>query len=295
MKNEVTIQELVDKQMVVIDYSDDDILIIDNLKQLTAPSSARIKMNVIAIANKGKAQISLNGHPIMFHENQLLLCPPNTVFTDVLASPDFQFEAMFLTNRIIQSFLREKVSIWNEMMYIHKMHVVPMSEHAVSYFFGFYGVLRMLIETPRNENPYLPEMIQLLIRSALLGLCGALKMMMPTDMSAGRKQAYIIFQRFLNMLSNSHTKDDTVEKYASQLCVSSKYLTVICKKCSGKTAGEWIRERMLEEIRYYLKQTDLSMKQIADCLGFANPSFFGKYVKEHFGMTPTQFRDKEGG
>lgn len=47
---------------------------------------------------------------------------------------------------------------------------------------------------------------------------------------------------------------------------------------------------MLEEIRYYLKNTDLSMKQVADQLGFANPSFFGKYVKEHFGMTPLQFR-----
>ncbi len=28
------------------------------------------------------------------------------------------------------------------------------------------------------------------------------------------------------------------------------------------------------------------MKQIASRLGFAIPSFFGKYVKKHFGMTP---------
>jgi AraC-like DNA-binding protein len=77
---------------------------------------------------------------------------------------------------------------------------------------------------------------------------------------------------------------------ASDLCISPKYLTAICKKQSGKTANEWIREQVLEEIRYYLRQTDLSIKQICDRLGFSNSSFFGKYVKEHFGMTPMQLR-----
>ena len=33
-----------------------------------------------------------------------------------------------------------------------------------------------------------------------------------------------------------------------------------------------------------------SIKQICDRLGFPNPSFFGKYVKDHFGMTPLEFR-----
>ena len=85
-------------------------------------------------------------------------------------------------------------------------------------------------------------------------------------------------------------KHRTVESYANELCISPKYLSVICKKHSGKTANEWIREHVLEDIRYYLKQTDLTITQIADLLGFPNSSFFGKYVKEHFGMTPMQVR-----
>ena len=85
-------------------------------------------------------------------------------------------------------------------------------------------------------------------------------------------------------------KHRPVEDYANDLCISPKYLTVICKKNSGKTANEWITEHVLEDIRYYLKHTDLSIKQICDELGFPNPSFFGKYVKDHFGMTPLEFR-----
>ena len=78
---------------------------------------------------------------------------------------------------------------------------------------------------------------------------------------------------------------------ACKLCISPKYLTAVCKKNSGKTANEWITEQVLEDIRYYLRQTDLSIKQICDRLGFPNPSFFGKYVKDHFGMTPMEFRN----
>ena len=38
--------------------------------------------------------------------------------------------------------------------------------------------------------------------------------------------------------------------------------------------------------------TDMTMQQIANDLNFANPSFFGKYFKDHAGMTPMAFRMK---
>ena len=56
-------------------------------------------------------------------------------------------------------------------------------------------------------------------------------------------------------------------------------------------AAQAAAEQVLEDIRYYLRQTDLSIKQICDKLAFPNPSFFGKYVKDHFGMTPLEFRN----
>ena len=81
-----------------------------------------------------------------------------------------------------------------------------------------------------------------------------------------------------------------MEAYASELCVSAKYLSTICKRQSGKTAGEWITEHVMEDVRYYLKQTDMSIKQVSATLGFANSSFFGRYVRHHSGLTPMQLR-----
>lgn len=291
-KEEMTIKGLADQQYIVVDYSDEDVIIIDSIKQLAEPSVTRIKMNLITVATKGKAQVNVNGQNMTFGESQLLLCPPNTTLTDFMFSPDFEFNAMFLSNRIIQSFLRDKVNIWNEMMYIHKMHVVTLDPRDVKFFSYFHDALDMVIKAPTDHYIYRTEVIQGLVSSVLLGLCGAVKATMPGSDKSGKTQADSLFHRFLDMVNSNNDKNRTVEDYASVLCVSPKYLSVICKKASGKTANEWIREHMLEEIRYYLKQTDLSMKQVADKLGFANPSFFGRYVKEHFGMTPMQFRQK---
>lgn len=294
-KEEMTIKELAEKRLIVIDYSDEDIIIIDNVKQLAEPNPTRIRMNIVAVAKKGKSQLSVNGHTIVFAEGQLLLCPPGTTFDDFLLSPDFEFKAVFLTNRIIQSFLREKMSVWNETMYVYKMHVVDLEPRDIDFMSHFYDALRILIDAPADHYPYRSEVIQALLRSAFLGLCGALETRLPADAPVREPrsgQADTLFRRFLGLVSEGKTKGQTVEDYASELCVSPKHLSNVCKKNSGKTAGEWIREHILEEIRYYLKQTDLSMKEISDRLGFANPSFFGKYVKAHFGMTPMQFRRK---
>lgn len=291
-KQEMTIENLTEKQVIVVNYSDADITLIDNVKQLTDPNIMRLQMNMVVAAKRGKAQVSLGGQLVTLGENSVLICPPNTVIGDFMSSPDFEFRAIFLTNRIIQSFLRDKINVWNELMYVHKMHVMEMHARDIAFLSSFSDTLSLLINAPAESIPYREEAIQSLLRGAILGLCGALSMRLPQhrEVEAEHTQGSNLFQRFLDLLNQAHSKEHTVERFASELCVTPKYLSMVCKRHSGKTANEWIRERMLEEIRYYLKQTDMPMKQVAARLGFANPSFFGKYVKEHFGMTPLQFR-----
>jgi AraC-like DNA-binding protein len=182
------------------------------------------------------------------------------------------------------------MNIWNDMMYIHRNHVVTMDEDEILFYTHFYDMLTLTI-AKGMDNPLHTDVIQSLLRSAILALCGAMKQKLSLTTEHHVKTSDNHFQRFLDLLHYSEIKRHTVESYASELCISSKYLTAVCKKNSGKTANEWITEHVLEDIRYYLKQTDLSIKQICYQLGFPNPSFFGKYVKDHFGMTPMEFRN----
>ncbi|MCR5513199.1 MAG: helix-turn-helix domain-containing protein [Prevotella sp.] len=286
---EVTFQTLADNEDVQIGYSDSDIMVVDSIQQFTEINIAHVSMNAIVICTDGKVQAQMNGIKMELHKNQIAIVPQNVTITDVMISPDFNLKGMFLTNRILRSFLNEKISIWNDMMYIHRQHIVTMDEDEILFYTHFYDMITLAIERGK-ENPYHTEIIQALLRSAILGLCGTMKWMLSNENhETHTTDSY--FQRFLDLLHTNDVKRQTVESYASELCITPKYLTAVCKKNSGKTANEWITEHVLEDIRYYLKQTDLSVKQICDRLGFPNPSFFGKYVKDHFGMTPKEFRN----
>ena len=297
-QEEISFQTLTNNEDIQIGYLDKEIVIVDSIQQFTQVSSAHVAMNAIVICTEGKVQAQMNGIQMELHKNQVAIVPQNVTVTDVMVSPDFNLKAMFLTNRMLRSFLNDKISIWNDMMYIHRQHVVTMDEDEMLFYTHFYDMLTLTIERG-NENPFHTDIIQALLRSAVLGLCGAMKWMLTQAdgklstvnyrLSTGKSH----FQRFLDLLHSSDVKRQAVEAYASELCISPKYLTTVCKKNSGKTANEWITEHVLEDIRYYLKQTDLSIKQICNQLGFPNPSFFGKYVKDHFGMTPLQLRGQE--
>ena len=296
---EVTFQTLANNEDIQIGYSDNDIVVVDSIQQFTEINTAHVAMNAVVICTNGKVQAQMNGKQMELRKNQVAIVPQDVTVTDVMVSPDFNLKAMFLTNRILQSFLREKMNIWNDMMYIHRQHVVTMDEDEILFYTHFYDMLTLAISKGK-DNPLHTDVIQSLLRSAVLALCGAMKMKLSSEEHLDDDAALHVkekmtskvhFQHFLDLLHSNDVKRHTVEAYASELCISPKYLTAVCKKNSGKTANEWITEHVLEDIRYYLRQTDLSIKQICDKLAFPNPSFFGKYVKDHFGMTPLELRN----
>ena len=298
---EVTFQTLANNEDIQIGYSDNDIVVVDSIQQFTETNTAHVAMNAVVICTNGKVQAQMNGIQMELHKNQVAIVPQNVTVTDVMVSPDFNLKAMFLTNRILQSFLREKMSIWNDMMYIRRHHIVTMDEDEILFYTHFYDMLTLAISKGK-DNPLHTDVIQSLLRSAVLALCGAMKMKLSSEKHLDddatlqgneRMTSKVHFQHFLDLLHSNDVKRHTVEAYASELCISPKYLTVVCKKNSGKTANEWITEHVLEDIRYYLRQTDLSIKQICEKLAFPNPSFFGKYVKSHFGMTPLELKGEK--
>lgn len=82
------------------------------------------------------------------------------------------------------------------------------------------------------------------------------------------------------------------QELLSEFLVSPKYLTTVCKRLTGQPATAFINQYLVREIRYQLRNPNKSIQEIGYDLGFANPSFFGKFVKEHLGMTASQLREK---
>lgn len=99
-----------------------------------------------------------------------------------------------------------------------------------------------------------------------------------------------LFFQFMKLLSDHITSERSVTYYASQLCITPKYLSTVVKLVSGKTPTDWIREKLIDEMKYRLCHSQATIKEIAFQLHFPNNSFFGKYFKAATGVSPTRFR-----
>ena len=76
------------------------------------------------------------------------------------------------------------------------------------------------------------------------------------------------------------------------LNVSPKYLTHVCKVCSGDTAKNIIGKMLIKRIETLLLYNDMSIKEIAMQLGFPDVSNFGRYVKAKLGESPRAIRSR---
>ena len=275
-------------------YLDEDILIIDNLKVLANPDPGRLQMNMIASCLEGSLKLDISGRKVEIGKNEIFACPPNTVLNILEVSPDFSCRALCVTNHGIQNILRSHISVWNRAMYVDKVSVVKMTQEDMEFYKGFTELVRLCLGHSRSEastwNPYRREIVETLLKSGLLGVCNAFAQQLggQGDVSTSTGE---IFDRFLEMLQQSKVKHLPVEHFAQQLCITPKYLSIVCKRHSGKTAIEWITEYTLSDIIYYLRSTSKSIKEISGILGFSNTSFFGKYVREHLHMSPLKYRE----
>lgn len=77
---------------------------------------------------------------------------------------------------------------------------------------------------------------------------------------------------------------------ASQLNLSSKYLSDCLKQLTGQTTQQLIHEKIIERAKDVLSSTELSVSEIAYQLGFDYPQSFSKLFKTKTKQTPLEFR-----
>ena len=274
-------------------YLDEDILIIDNIKVLANPDPVRLQMNMIASCQEGSLKMDINGKVIEVSKNDIFVCPPNSVIDVLEVSPDFACVALCVTNRGMQNILRSHVNVWNRAMYVNKVSVIKMTMGEMLFYAKFTDLIRLCLDFKSMEHstwgPYRREIVETLLKTALLALCHAFVEDAPEGAKAS-STTNELFDRFLELLQQNEVKHRPVEYFAQQLCITTKYLSIVCKRHSQKTAIEWITEYTLSDITYYLRSTNRSIKEISAILGFSNTSFFGKYVREHFRMSPLKYR-----
>ncbi len=82
----------------------------------------------------------------------------------------------------------------------------------------------------------------------------------------------------------------TVAYFADKCCYSPKYFGELVKTETGRTARDFINDRILSASKKLLSDETLSIAQLSRKLGFEYPQHFVRFFKTHTGATPSQYR-----
>ncbi len=109
----------------------------------------------------------------------------------------------------------------------------------------------------------------------------------------GKERASDILGRFVALLQKGlYRENRRVDYYASLLFLSPKYLSEACVDASGYNASYWIDRYTVAAISQELLETKKTLQEIADDFHFSSVSYFSRYAKVHFGVSPSSYRKK---
>ena len=82
----------------------------------------------------------------------------------------------------------------------------------------------------------------------------------------------------------------TVRYFADKVCLSPNYFGDLIKKETGKTAQEYIQDKIMDVAKQQIVGTDKTVSQIAYELGFQYSQHFNRIFKKNVGCTPNEYR-----
>ncbi|MDF7820688.1 helix-turn-helix transcriptional regulator [Runella sp. MFBS21] len=101
---------------------------------------------------------------------------------------------------------------------------------------------------------------------------------------------FFLLDSHLNDLISGKTNDMfELNDIANILCVSQKHLIKIIQKAKGNHPCHFYMEKILEQSKLLLSDTDWSIAEIAHRLTY-DPSNFTKFFKKYEGKTPSEYR-----
>lgn len=112
------------------------------------------------------------------------------------------------------------------------------------------------------------------------------------EIEGGDRQTQLL-EKFIAMVHENSSTQREVNYYANKLCISTKYLSGICRNITGDSAKTIIDKFAILQIKVLLQSTHLNIQEIADQLNFPDQSYLGRYFKRHEGISPIEYRNMQ--
>lgn len=271
-------------------YIDNDMMLFNEVSQLPIPiEPRRMGCKLFALCTQGKAQYSVDTVEYTVYANDMMIISEGQITDDVMLSRDFNGMGIIVSDDFFNEIVKDVHELSTLFLFTRANPVCHLTQQECDNIVDYFRMLKQ--KTDDLKHHFRRETVRSLLTTMIYDLSNIIFRMQNTvDRRQTRGEA--IFTQFLQLVELNFRHERRVSWYAKQLCISPKYLSEIIKQVSRRTPNDWIDNFVTLEIRVLLRNSTKSIKEIAQELNFPNQSFFGKFFKEHVGMSPSQYRNK---
>ncbi len=245
----------------------------------------RLNFSAVLICISGEVELTVNTTDYKLGPNDLLALFPGIVVE--FKSPE---EGTFLSVACFSPETTQRVNPINVMAEVfHKMvgsPVLTLSNDAALYYQDYFSLLERLTRN-KTVSEY-TELAASSLQSILLGIRLIYK-------SKGLKMRTItrreeICKELIQLISKHYKNQRKAQFYADAMGVSLQHLSTTVKTVTNKNVLDIIASVVIMDAKTKLKNSRMTIQEVAYSLNFPSASFFGKYFRRYVGMTPLEYR-----
>ncbi|MCR5049830.1 MAG: helix-turn-helix domain-containing protein [Paludibacteraceae bacterium] len=278
-------------------FSTDALFLTDEIAGLRECRETRAASSMtFLLCESGSINVVLNRQTIHIGPNDLYVRIPT--YGQELGpydySNDFRFKQVTVSSAIYDEMMFAHMRVeprwWQKQEYMKNHPVFHLSEQDIEYVNAYYLLISLQLKDERTA--YRKQILMSLARAVTMEMFNYLDKGLVVPQELPRESvdsSDYIFHEFVNML-HQYPHQREVQWFAHKLSITPKYLSEISKSRSGKSASEWIADVTVAELKHRLRNSTLSIRDVAKEMEFPNTSFFCQYTKKHTGYTPNQFR-----
>lgn len=252
------------------------------------------------LCTKGYIDVSYHGEMIRINADDLFVRIPD--FCQELGpyemSSDFEFLQVTISASIFNQIMYDHMRIepnWYAKQEYLKAHPIFHANPVMQDFYMTYFHL-LELQLCGHLTDYRKQILNQIAHAATMEMLNYMDKLETEDFQPSQRlnsnHSDYTFHEFTRLLQQ-YPHEREVQWYAEKLDITPKYLSEICKQRSGKSAGEWIADITVSEIKHLLRNTTLPIREVARMMEFPNASFFCQYTKKHTGMTPNHYRKEK--
>ena len=278
----------IEERLPRISSIEQDIVVLNDLSELHLPPyPMRLDVGVLALCVEGEFTITVNLREHRVGASQLAFFLPGQILQFGGCSDDCRCQIFAISATFAQTGMMRYRQFVPLLLQLLDDPCIPLHRSEATMLQEYYGLLCEKIADLRNLRRR--EITLCIFHAMLYEVEHILRGRLNAD-SKPHSRKEELFSQFMRVVRENYRHERSVTFYADKLCLTPKHLSNVIKEVSGHSAGEWIDSLVVLEAKALLMMPDRSILQVSEELHLANQSFFGKYFKQHVGLSPTAYR-----